>query len=235
MLCRHSLKAEHPSCKTHTLIEHINEEQGNNNAEHVPHVVGMCIPQASNLMLWALFALTHFKPFSVSCELLGINEDPVKTYAMFAFTPKGLEVLKNWEAVHECEDECDADRLHKHSQLMAESKALTASIAMGLEDDKIDFACPLNTSKRSEADFHIHQAVLELQQSGWFNSLDTQTLSHSAENEAFPNPDRIESLSKMWKRRSNNKSKGYLLLNIMPSIQNSRLTMDLPIRLNTTC
>jgi hypothetical protein len=186
-------------------------------------------------MLWALFTLAHFKPFSVSCELLGINEDPVKTYAMFAFTLRSLEVLKNWEAIHECKDKHDADRLHKCSQLIAESKALTASVAMGPEDNKIDFACPLNTSKSSEADFRIHQAVLELQQSGWFDSLDTQTLSHSAENEPFLTLIELKVCPNCGKRRSNNKSKGYLLLNVMPSIQNSRLTMDLPIRPNATC
>lgn len=171
VLRRHTLKSGHPNCKTHVLVEHTNDERGDRAVERVPRVIGMTIPRPTNVKLWAIFALAHFKAFSVSTDLLGVDEDPLVSYARFAFCSRSLEVMKNWEAVYECEDERDADRLRKRAQLTSASKALTASIAMGADDVDLDFEFQQKSTHRSESDFRVQQAVLELQQSGWFDPL----------------------------------------------------------------
>ena len=58
-----------------------------------------------------LFLLAHFKPFSKECPLwdkeLGVN----KTFDQFHFSNTAQEIMHNWEAIHECEDKRDAERL----------------------------------------------------------------------------------------------------------------------------
>ncbi|KAG2739415.1 hypothetical protein P692DRAFT_20695710, partial [Suillus brevipes Sb2] len=141
----------------------------------------------------------HFKPFSVSIDLLGINEDPIASHEHFPFCPRSREVMSNWEAVHECEDERDADRLRKRVQLTAKNKALTASIGVGPEEDEIDFAFPSHSSLRSETDFRAQQAVLELQQSGWFEQQTVDLSCPTRSTGDCPASDGISRWIKQWK------------------------------------
>ena len=58
-----------------------------------------------------LFMLAHFKLFSKEYPLwdkeLGVNE----TFKQFNFSTRAQEIMHNWEAIHECEGEQDAERL----------------------------------------------------------------------------------------------------------------------------
>jgi hypothetical protein len=179
VLRRHTFKSRHPNCKTHVLVEHTNDERGDEGVEHVPCVIGMSIPCLTNVRLWAIFALAHFKAFDVSTELLGVDKDPIKSYAQFAFCSRSLRVMKNWEAVYECKDEHDADRLRKCAQLTSKSKALTASVTKGADDEELDFALQPKSTHHSKRDFRIQQAVLELQQAGWLECSTDNTSSLS--------------------------------------------------------
>ncbi|KAG2750132.1 hypothetical protein P692DRAFT_20734343, partial [Suillus brevipes Sb2] len=128
----------------------------------------MTIPRSSSKKVWCLFALAHFKPFGLEAPLLRRGEDIVDAYEKYTFSPRAREIMVNWEAVHECEDERDADRLRKRAQLSVESKALTSSLALSLDDDGLDtVTLPPNSSRRAEDDFRIQQTVLLLQQSNW--------------------------------------------------------------------
>ncbi|KAG1901582.1 uncharacterized protein F5891DRAFT_1187439 [Suillus fuscotomentosus] len=182
VLRRHCLNVGHRCSETHVLVEHTNEERGEGNSELVPHVVGISIPRPMNARLWALFVLAHFKPFSVSTDLLGSAEDPVTCFEKSKLCPASLQVLSNWEAVHECEDERDTERLQKHAQLTAENKAFTASMAIEGDDDELDFTVPLQ-SRHSESDFWVQQMVLELLAHGVYPNEDgVATARHNALN-----------------------------------------------------
>ena len=62
---------------------------------------------------YSLFMLAHFKPFSNESPLwdkdIGVN----KAFEQFHFSTAAQEIMHNWEAIHECEDEQDAERLQK--------------------------------------------------------------------------------------------------------------------------
>ncbi|KAG1781435.1 hypothetical protein EV702DRAFT_1244556 [Suillus placidus] len=169
VLHRHQLKAEHPSAETHVLVEHTNEARGDGDAEIVPRIIGMSIPHKTNVKLWAIFCLAHFKLFSILRALIAEAADPVEVYERWPFGSRSVDIMANWEAVHKCEDERDADRLRKHAQLTTESKALTSSVGLGAEDNELDFCEPAIPSRQAESDFRVQQAVLELQQAGWFD------------------------------------------------------------------
>ena len=111
VLKRHNLKEEHPLSNTHILIEHTNELCGDGTNEYVPRIVGTSIPRKSNTDAWALFALAHFKPFNANQPLLQQNDCIKTVFEHYNFSDKAQEILLNWEAIHECEDERDAERL----------------------------------------------------------------------------------------------------------------------------
>ncbi|KAG1734452.1 uncharacterized protein EDB91DRAFT_1250974 [Suillus paluster] len=168
---RHALKPGHPAHETHELQEHTNEQRGDGYQEFIPRVVGCSIPRRSDATAWALFALAHFKPFSVIVPLLSGMESVISTFQKYSFSGRSRQVMNNWEAIHECEDERDADRLHKKASMTAESKALSTSLGLAsLTDDDVEIDMSRMPSHRAEEDFAISQTVLLMQQCQWLTS-----------------------------------------------------------------
>lgn len=175
VLNRYSLKPEHPLHETHELVEHTNEEVGIRHQEFVPRVVGMSIPrkgEKESNTRWFLFVLAHFKPFSATRPLLSNTKTVEEVFKHFTFGDRHLRIIENWEAVYECQDERDAERLRKRAALTAESRAKTSEFKTIVGDD--DEAAAIDASnpppKNSEADFQHQQTVLLLQQSRWLGS-----------------------------------------------------------------
>ncbi|KAF5362237.1 hypothetical protein D9756_001995 [Leucocoprinus leucothites] len=170
---RHELKPEHPLSKTHHLIEHTNLERGDGLTELIPCVVGMSIPRETHAN-WPLFALAHFKPFSLSNLLIPPNSSINNEYKTFQFSSMAKNVMKNWNAIHECEDQRDADRLRKRETLMKESQVMIRAVAFQ-DDDIINLEnwTTANNTKH-EADFKMWNTVVVLTQAQWFKPSITQ-------------------------------------------------------------
>lgn len=167
VLRRHGLKPGHPLSHTHELVEHWSEERGEGVRELVPRVIGLSIPRSTTGSAWALFVLAHFKPFSCDDPLVQEGDTIDKTYEEYQFSPKSRKIMENWEAIHECEDERDAERLRKQAQHMAIPKASNTD---KFEDEDADnVALPLPRTK-AESDFRVRQVMSLLEQSGWFQS-----------------------------------------------------------------
>jgi hypothetical protein len=75
-----------------------------------------------------IIALAHFKPFSVNQLLLAEGESFDEVFAQFEFSMFNTRILENWEALHECEDERDAERMKKQLSAQKAAKALTHSM-----------------------------------------------------------------------------------------------------------
>jgi hypothetical protein len=108
-LTRHALHENHPLHSTHQLVEHTNEKQGECQTTLVPRVVGSYIPREKTGREWQLFVLAHFKPFGHSALLLADNESLDDAFKNFTFSHRSLFTMNNWESVHECQDERDAE------------------------------------------------------------------------------------------------------------------------------
>ncbi|KAG1780884.1 hypothetical protein EV702DRAFT_1193713 [Suillus placidus] len=150
----------------------------------------MSIPRATDVKAWALFCSADFKPFSASSPLLCNNEDFVDVFNRYSLLPASRHVMNNWEAVHECEDERDTDRMRKQANATAERRALTNSLAL-----------------TGEEDFRILQVVLLMQQAKWLSrrkdeldvvQCDVQNVAH-VPDESIPQPDNMKAQLKRWK------------------------------------
>jgi hypothetical protein len=53
--------------------------------------------------------LAHFQPFSAKQPISLINGSLHDTFESSEFTSWSIEVMKNWDAIHKCEDERDAE------------------------------------------------------------------------------------------------------------------------------
>ena len=107
-LTRHTLKKKHPLHETH---EHTDEGNGSNQSRLIPRVVGCSITRSNSNERWMLFALAHFKPFDCDHPLITdfSSQKIQETYENYNFSPRSQYIMKNWDAVHECQDECDAE------------------------------------------------------------------------------------------------------------------------------
>jgi hypothetical protein len=167
VLHRHGLKHDHPLSDTHKLLEHTNESWGECHHEYVPRVVGMSISQRTHTKQWALFCLMHFKPFSHTEPLLPQGKSTTKVYETYDFGPCAQMVMHNWEAVHECKDERDAERLHKQARMTTPKKLSTLGLPVADDDDNFAHSC--STGRSTQEDFHINQYLLLLTQSHWLS------------------------------------------------------------------
>ncbi|KAF6743597.1 hypothetical protein DFP72DRAFT_827521 [Ephemerocybe angulata] len=117
VLARYPLLPSHPLHSTHVLVRHTDEDSGDIKNEYVPKIIGMSIPRASS-DIWPWFTLVHFKPFSISKPLIIPGQSIESVYDGFQFTERQNAIMQNWEAIYECEDERDADRLRKQASQM---------------------------------------------------------------------------------------------------------------------
>ena len=75
--------------------------------------------------------------------------------------------MKNWNVIHECEDEQDADCLRKRDKDTAESKAMTAAVLnCDIEEDN-NFNDKVVGERHYERDFRIQHFMSILQQGNW--------------------------------------------------------------------
>lgn len=168
-LTRHELKPGHNLSETHTLLEHTNERRGETGTKLVPRVVGCHIPRVNTGLQWKLFVLAHFKPFGLSNTLIENDQTLEEAHSLWVYSQKSQIVMNNWEAIHECQDEHDADRLRKRAELTAESQAMTQAVHRVLPiDDDIDVV--IGSSSSAKNDFKNMQMVHLLEQSKWLIS-----------------------------------------------------------------
>jgi hypothetical protein len=113
---------------THVLVQHTNPDLNFNSKILVPQVVGCSIPRSTSTDDYAIFMLSHFKPWSSTDPLLPAESSYIDAFTSYNFSPKSLEIISNGEAVHECEDTHDAERLKKCAALSCEAQTLTKAL-----------------------------------------------------------------------------------------------------------
>ena len=191
-LKHHLLKDEHPLSETHVLVEHTNDLRGDGGTHLVPRIVGSFIPREKAGDKWALFTLAHFKPFSNAIPIVEPGMTLDQAYKNFEFSPRSRFVMNNWETVHECQDERDAEWLHKRAALTSQSLAMTQALSTALptDPDDIDVAAPMKQSAKN--DFKTLQIVQVLEQSQWLTSNakanTTSDRSSTSVKQTFPEP-----------------------------------------------
>ena len=138
ILRRHELKQGHPLAATHQLVEHTNELRGEGAGLLVPRVVGMSIPRKSD-KAYHMFALAHFTPFDIENPLLSPGQNATEAFNPNGFSSRHVQILDNWEAIHECQDEQDAEQMRKRTEQARESRALTKTLHGSIKDgDEIE-------------------------------------------------------------------------------------------------
>jgi gas vesicle protein len=142
--------------------------------------------------------LAHFKPFSKESPLwnkeIGVNE----TFKHFHFSTTAQQIMHNWEAIHECEDERDAERLRKRTACLQESSTLTNSlISNNVDDHSITFHDVAMCEKRNlKKDIEINTTLFKLASSNWFQPSEENDISSSSTS---PLPEITHNKVSQWK------------------------------------
>ncbi|PPQ75657.1 hypothetical protein CVT26_001814 [Gymnopilus dilepis] len=195
---RYCLQAPHPCWDTHCIVKHTDHSQGHVLHTLVPRVVGLSIPRKGSAN-YAAFMLAHFKPFSCALPLLEAGQSIEQAFLSFTFGDKANMIMHNWEALNECEDARDAERLKKREALTRESLSLTKAMAPNFDDifelEAEDDDC------MSQRDFEVNATLLKLIGCNWLkrakpcnNALPIPTLENSINI-----PDINRQMVKAWK------------------------------------
>lgn len=59
--------------------------------------------------------------------LIGENKDPENLFHLYQISEHSHSIMLNWEAIHECEDECDTDQLREQAQHMTNQTSSSQS------------------------------------------------------------------------------------------------------------
>ena len=195
VLTRHQLKQGHPCFKTHHLVEHTNELRGEGSDVLVPRIVGMSIPRTSDAG-YRIFALAHFVPFDIDNLLPGPGRTIDDVYENANFCDRHLEILGNWEAIHECQDERDAERMHKRAEQSRESRAMTRALHGTIEGDAdmTIVSTKRNVTRETQAEILVEL----MRQCGWIqtNNKLQSCVPHVADETVYPEP--TSSQLKVW-------------------------------------
>lgn len=196
----HKLQPPHALHSTHRLVQHTDENVINPSKVLIPRIIGCAIPRSTSYNEYCIFMLSHFKPWSISKPIISNDSNFVNTFESYSFSQRAMDIMKNWDAIHECEDACDAEHLRKRGTATRESQTLTQSLKGIFPDDDDDdddsISININTSNMAKKEFDAMQFVLKLKQSEWFSKPSNMYLSQSIQSLL---PDPSPRLLKEWK------------------------------------
>lgn len=183
----------HPQAKTHRLVQFCDENASIFGKTVIPRVLGSAIPRSSDEDDHARFMLAHFRPFSIRTQF-DLETDVVFQHKAYEYAPQHAEIISNWDAIHECEDERDKERLKKRGVTTRELQDMSDALLDGgaLEETGIDFrdesAAPeLTLRSENSADIReIHDMVNRLTTAGWLSG----TTDNNSTNHLLLNPNR---------------------------------------------
>jgi hypothetical protein len=182
------LNQEHPCHETHVLLVHTDDEQGIGRKEFVPKMIG-AVPLRVHHPDYSLFCLAHFKPFSATAPLIEKGSDISSAMAAYQFDALAKRVMKNWEALHECEDEHDSERMRKRDALTAESKAINQALMDDAQE--LQQMAPGQLNALQLRDHKIGLYIDMLRQANWLTADISSTAPGLPENGDVPMlPDR---------------------------------------------
>jgi Helitron helicase-like domain at N-terminus/AAA domain len=199
---RYCLLGSHPQHATHCLVQFQDPSLPLDLWKLVPRIVGMQVPRKESSE-HSLFMIAHFKPFSISNPLIINDETYTDAFQRHSFSPMAVTVMRNWEDIHECEDERDADRMRKKQNQSSETAELNSRLAAyELErdgDDGEEDALFVDLDARPKAG---NQATLRiatiLREAGWFAPVDGPKLSMANPVALLDRPS--DSTIKLWKK-----------------------------------
>ncbi|SJL16369.1 uncharacterized protein ARMOST_19891 [Armillaria ostoyae] len=150
--------------KTHEIAEHTTREEAAYMTKFVPRIVGHRLPRVHD-QCYKAFMLAHFKPFDRDIPLVPEGHDISEAFDVHLFSDRAKECMKNWEVMHECEDEREAESLRKRRAMMRESELLD-KVFDGNLNDLVELPSP--ESKDMSGEVRSIHDLLRLSKSNWF-------------------------------------------------------------------
>jgi Helitron helicase-like domain at N-terminus/AAA domain len=169
---RFLLGGRHPQVLTHVLVQHQDPHLPLDLWKTPPRIVGMQLPRRDHHE-YSIFMLAHFKPFSADIPPISPHQSYSDALTSFQIPPFAKAIMQNWEDIHECEDERDAERVRKKQNATSSNEELNARLAAyqgaSMDDEDLGPLIDLNSSS-SHSNSAILQTVAILKDAGWFAS-----------------------------------------------------------------
>jgi len=154
-----------------------------------------------------MFALVHFIPFDINNPLLCPGQTAMDVFNSSEFSPAHLQILNNWEAIHECQDERDMERMWKRTEQARESHVMTRALHGSIEDGHEVEIDVTRTGKQKVRDVQAELLVDAMRQCHWIKNGNREpTRDIAMENELRcpePTPSQLKTWSASIKQQEN--------------------------------
>ncbi|KAK0496950.1 hypothetical protein EDD18DRAFT_1352805 [Armillaria luteobubalina] len=149
----------------HEIIEHTSESEAVHFAKVVPRIIGHKLPHAHD-PCYPAFMLGHFKLFHEYIPLIELDSTILDTFSSYQFSILVQNCMKNWEALHECKDERDAESLKRRLHMFKDSQLLT-NIFNGKGIDNL-VELPDMSTVMAKNDAKGQHLLMKMAKSDWF-------------------------------------------------------------------
>ncbi len=146
-------------------MEHTTVNEYTYRTRKVPRIIGHKLPRTSD-PCYALFMLAHFKPFHLNVPLLHPADSVSGVFRTYSFSERAVRCMSNWEAMHECEDERDAERLRKRQSLTRSSQLVTNMFVHKDLDNLVELTG--RTDADNARDSKAHVQLMRLGEANFF-------------------------------------------------------------------
>ncbi|KAE8216956.1 hypothetical protein CF319_g8839, partial [Tilletia indica] len=172
----HPLDQKHPNVKTFCHRYSPTQDLG------IPRAIFSTFPRPDGSLkhgdAYCAAMLSHFRPFSNTVPLKEINQRYEDFFEVTKFSDKALSIMQNWNALAECEDARDHDRLMRRKQeALRESRDAKAAAAINnhnatdaIDDPAADVNVNALINSRSQHSAEILNVMSALAPAGWFGS-----------------------------------------------------------------
>jgi Helitron helicase-like domain at N-terminus/PIF1-like helicase len=171
-LARYSLLFPHRQSQSHVLIMHQDPTLPLHRWKLAPRVIGMQVPRKDSSE-YPLFMLGHFIPFSHTKPLIPFHMNASSAISSTQFPKFAETVMRNWDDIHECEDERDADRMRRNQNASMAAVHLNAQLAAlargeGTQDEDDEGPLVALDSSKAASSSAMEEMVHTLRSAGWF-------------------------------------------------------------------
>lgn len=135
----------------------------------VPWVVGMSIPQKSD-KAYHVFVLAHFVPFDIDGPLLRPGQTSTEVFNSSVIATRHLQILDNWEVIHECQDERDAKQIHKCVKQARESHAMMRALHGSIGEGNVTKVDTMRTGSQKARNVQAELLINAMRQCNWIKN-----------------------------------------------------------------
>ncbi len=171
----------------------------------MPKTIGTSVPRPElNMEKYCLYILAHFHPFSATNPINFSDLSIKDVFSNTVFDSESKRIMKNWNAIHECEDEREKERMRKQSSSHQKTKTHAKNVEDSIPPEYLNDPTSFQINDiLTDVDAQTLRLYTILHDANWFTT-NSRMMSHNALDRSLGNGAPNETMYpfhclKLWK------------------------------------